>query len=210
MDSKNIVFTIIDWSKSIGLAFVLAIVINIFVLEPFMVSGSSMEPTMHGEILQGSQQVQQGDKVLAWKLSYLFKDPQFGDIVILDSRVTRERQLSDALKESTLVTLARKVIQGKEPSRANWVKRVVGEPGDVIEFIGGQLYRNGELVVESYIYEPMQMPNLRVVVPEESVYVLGDNRNNSEDSRAIGPVPYSHIRGKVIFRYGPLSSFTKF
>lgn len=165
---------------------------------------------MQGEIMHGAQQVQRGDKVLAWKLSYLISEPQYEDIVILDSRVTRERHFLDAFKESTLITLARNAILRQEQGRTNWVKRVVGKPGDILEFKAGQLYRNGELLEEPYLDEPMVMPDMKVEVPKGSVYVLGDNRNYSEDSRVIGAIPYSHIRGKVVLRYGPLSKFTRF
>ena len=84
------------------------------------------------------------------------------------------------------------------------VKRVVGLPGDTVEIAGGQFYLNGEPRNEPYLknsyivyrYGPAR-------VPPENLFVLGDNRNNSEDSSLWGFLPKENIRGKVIFRYWP-------
>jgi signal peptidase I len=88
------------------------------------------------------------------------------------------------------------------------VKRLIGLPGDVVEVTWGRFYRNGKPVEEPYlkesfivyIYGPAQ-------VPTKSLFVLGDNRNNSEDSSVWGFLPNEELRGKVIFRYWPPDRF---
>lgn len=98
----------------------------------------------------------------------------------------------------------------KEPDR-DFIKRVVALGGDRVEIREGKVYRNGLLVPEA--------PGVRlseedipaeVTVPADSVWVLGDNRNNSEDSRWFGAVPISYIRGKAFFRVWPLSRMCLF
>jgi len=91
-----------------------------------------------------------------------------------------------------------------------WIKRVIGEPGDLLEYIDGKVHRNGNELEEDYIKENMLFPFETIVVPENHVFVLGDNRNNSYDSRDIGTVPIDHVLGKVLFRYYPFDKMTNF
>ena len=86
-----------------------------------------------------------------------------------------------------------------------YVKRLIGKPGDVIEFKDNQLYRNGKLLVEDYLQEAMQNnPDCIYTVPENAYYCLGDNRNNSQDSRYYGAFSKQTFCGKLIFYVNPL------
>lgn len=91
----------------------------------------------------------------------------------------------------------------------SYIKRVVGVSGDVVEIVGGQLIVNGESVEEWYV--PTEYRDLSshaaVVVPEDSLYVLGDHRNTSNDSRMWGTVPLPFVTGKAVFAYWPLDRF---
>ena len=91
----------------------------------------------------------------------------------------------------------------------SYIKRVVGVEGVVVEIIGGQLFVNGEGVDEWYV--PAEYRDLSthaaVVVPEDSLYVLGDHRNTSNDSRMWGTVPVAFVTGKAVFAYWPLDRF---
>lgn len=80
------------------------------------------------------------------------------------------------------------------------IKRVIGVAGDHIEIRDNTLIRNGATVTEDYINEPVWAENvdIDITVPEDSIYVLGDNRNHSADSRALGSLPVKNIYGKVI------------
>lgn len=85
--------------------------------------------------------------------------------------------------------------------QSNLIKRVVGLEGDTIEIKAGKLFRNGELIEENYIKEPMRVNNnYRWTLGKGEVLVLGDNRNNSEDSRHFGAINKKDIRGEVIIR----------
>jgi len=96
----------------------------------------------------------------------------------------------------------------RDPSR-DFIKRVIGVPGDVMEVREGQVYRNGELLKEPYILEMTRGSFPATKVPEGHLFVMGDNRNNSEDSRsrAVGFVPNEMVKGKAILVFWPPSEF---
>lgn len=175
-----------DWIKALGLSFVVAMLITIFVFQPFKVEGHSMDPTLRDN-----------ERIYVSKLSHTFSYlPEYGDIVIIDSRVERKRTFRDDLTETPFFSL----FTSKEEGRTFYVKRVIGKPGDVLEFKENKVIRNGEALDEPYIKETMQfVSDKKWVVPKDSVFVMGDNRNNSRDSRDIGFIPLDHIIGKKVF-----------
>lgn len=181
---------VLSWAGTIAIAVVIAILINLFIFQTYSVIGSSMEPTLH-----------QGDIAVASKVfRTLNKLPDYGDIVIIDSRIERKHSIIDDL----LDTFRSNVIAIKLFKSQNhdyWVKRVIGKPGDVLEIRDGLVYRNDQLLDEPYIKERIHIySNDRIVVPENHIYVLGDNRNHSSDSRVIGPIPMSNVVGKMKFK----------
>ncbi|MFS0558647.1 signal peptidase I [Brevibacillus sp. 179-C9.3 HS] len=174
------------WTKTLGVSISLAMFVNIFVLQPFKVNGQSMEPTLQNE-----------ERIYVSKLSHTFSYlPEYNDIVVVDSRVDRDRTVKDDILENPLLMLA----MGKSDTKTFWVKRVIGRPGDVLEFKNETVYRNGEALNEPYIKEKMiNLPDSKIVIPQNHVFVMGDNRNNSDDSRDIGVIPLDHIMGKKLF-----------
>lgn len=197
---------VISWSKALLLALTLSIIISAFVIQPFSVMGSSMEPTLDGK--DPDNDSKKGDYVMVSKSNYaLGTEPKYNDIVIIDSRIGKERSLKDNFLESPIV---RKALNQDYNETNYWIKRVIGEPGDLLEYIDGKVHRNGNELEEDYIKENMLFPFETIVVPENHVFVLGDNRNNSYDSRDIGTVPIDHVLGKVLFRYYPFDKMTNF
>lgn len=91
------------------------------------------------------------------------------------------------------------------PSEEDYLKRVIGLPGDTVEVKGGQVLVNGRVLVEPYIAEAPTYPYGPVTVPEGKVFVLGDNRNQSYDSHAWGLLDESAIHGRAWVRYWPLN-----
>ena len=124
-----------------------------------------------------------GDHVFADKLSYKHREPRHGEIVIFTFPSTEPGAPEDMM-----------------------IKRVIGLPGDVIEVRDGSLYRNDHRISEPYIREPMQYVFPKVKVPEGKLFVLGDNRNESDDSHIWGFLDRSRLIGRVTIRFWPLKS----
>ncbi|MBX6394544.1 MAG: signal peptidase I [Alicyclobacillaceae bacterium] len=123
-----------------------------------------------------------GERLIVDKIVYDFGSPHYGDVVIF-------RYPAD-------------------PSQ-DFVKRVIGLPGDRIEIRGGVVYRNGQPLEEPYTAEAPRAPFGPAVVPPGHVFVLGDNRNHSKDSRdpSVGMVPYGNLIGRADVIFWPLSRF---
>lgn len=87
------------------------------------------------------------------------------------------------------------------------VKRVVGLPGEEIGIYNGHVYINGKRLEEPYMKEPMIGDAVAYRIPEGTIFVMGDNRNNSEDSRVWGPIPVASVLGRAKLLFWPLSKF---
>ncbi len=174
-----------SWLSTCGMALILALFISIFAFQPYKVEGHSMEPTLQDQ-----------ERIYVSKLQHTFSAvPDYGDIVVIDSRVERDRSFYDDVLELPVFQF----LLGKQ-DRIYYVKRVIGKPGDVIELVEHKFYRNGVELKEPYIKETVDnSTSEKWVVPENHLFVMGDNRNNSHDSRAIGFIPLDHNMGKKIF-----------
>jgi len=175
------------------MALVLAILIKTFLFQAFFIPSASMEPTLMGP----------GDRVLVNKIPYYFGDPQRGDIIVFSEP-----------KASTAP--GRGVISGffhwlgaavgvQQPESPDFIKRVIGLPGDTVWASGGHVYVNGTRLSEPYLTQPTaDFPHTKV--PPGDLFVMGDNRSNSLDSRfGLGFVPESKVIGKAFVIIWPLS-----
>ena len=161
------------WWASFLLWLALALLLRWAVVEPRWIPSGSMLPTLE---LQ--------DRVLVEKVRPKLGQPlPLGTIVVFHP------------PEALLAA-------GYDP-KAALIKRVVGRSGDVVEVKGGQLYRNGEAVVEPWLAEPMLYRFGPVTVPNGNLLVLGDNRNASLDSHLWGPLPNQEVIGTALVRYWP-------
>ncbi|NLM25586.1 MAG: signal peptidase I [Firmicutes bacterium] len=124
--------------------------------------------------------LQNNQRLLVDKISYRFTEPRKGDII---------------------------VFKYPQNPKEEFIKRIIGVPGDSVAIIDGKLFINGQLIEEDYILEPTIRGFLPQVVPEGHYFVLGDNRNNSLDSRdfRVGFVPKDLIIGRAIWSYWPLN-----
>jgi signal peptidase I len=204
MFKNKVMVELISWGKMLFLAFGMFIIISILLFQPYTVNGSSMAPTFEGTDPNNHEKI--GDYVLVSKSSYkIYTKPKNGDIVVVDSRTYKRRTFKDELVEHPLVSTFT-----NRNNNYKWIKRVIGVEGDRIELKNGKLYRNGIVLEEEYILEEMAGSFEAITVPENHVFVLGDNRNHSGDSRIVGSIPYENVIGKVIGRYFPLSKLDLF
>ena len=192
----KVVRELLSWTGTIVASVVVALLIIVFLFQPTSVDGDSMNNTLSDN-----------DKIIINKTQNIFhSSPDYEDIVIIDSRVDRERtfwdNVIDPIKYSIIVTKFTKD-KDEEEEEIFWVKRVIGKAGDVLEFKNGKVIRNGDTLEEPYIKEPMTYESdEKVTVPENSVFVMGDNRNYSKDSRFIGSIPLDHVIGKYLIKLG--------
>ena len=177
---KKLLKSLLEWAGMIGFSFALALIINLFIMQPIKVEGKSMYPTLHDD-----------DFVILSRIGKTLNlDLDYGNIIVIDHRTDRKRSLLDDISDISFFH--------RFENRNLWIKRLIGKPGDVIEIRSGAVYRNGELLDEPYLLEEfMYGPSERFVVPEDHIFVLGDNRNNSMDSRKIGFIPFDNIKGTM-------------
>ncbi|MTI85911.1 MAG: signal peptidase I [Firmicutes bacterium] len=158
----------IETVKSVVIAVLLALIIRMFVFEPFYIPSGSMVPTL-----------QVGDRIIVSKLSYHFTKPNLGDIMVFKFPL--------------------------DPS-TDFVKRTIGTAKDTVESRNSELYINDKRVEENYLPPELHFDNFGPVkVPPGNYFMMGDNRNHSQDSRAWGPLPEDNIIGKAVLIYWPLN-----
>ncbi len=156
---------------------VFLLLLSNFVVQPFLIPSRSMEPTL-----------QVGDRVLVNKLAYRFGGrPQHGDVVVFDGTGSFVRERADGGPVAGLLHGAASALGIGEPSETDFVKRVVGVGGDDVVCCDadGRIKVNGVPVAEPYLYPgdtPSRVP-FRIVVPMGTLWVMGDHRSQSRDSR---------------------------
>ncbi len=157
------------------IALALAILIRLFIAEPRYIPSDSMEPTLLV-----------GDRLVVEKLSYHLHPPQTGDIVVFQPPIQFQEQF------------------GFLPDKA-FIKRVIGTAGDRVQVQEGVVYLNDQPLSEAYIAEPPAYEMPMVQVPADSLFVMGDNRNNSNDSHVWGFLPRQNLIGRAVLRFFPFN-----
>jgi len=171
---KKVLHVIREVLETIVPAVLIALLINLFMAQATRVHGQSMEPNLHTD-----------QRLVVEKLSYNrylrqvlgFEGPQHGDVVVI-----------------------RLPTQGNELL----IKRVIGLPGDVIDIHDGQVFVNGQPLDEPYLVGSTSGSFGPTTVPPLNIFVLGDNRNFSNDSRSFGTVPLKNVVGRAWFSYWPI------
>ena len=174
---EQVMSELLDWLKYIVSALAVGLLIVTFVIQNNRVIGISMEPTLS-----------QGDQLLVQKVSAQLGSFHYGDIVTISGE---------------------KLLGEEEP---DLVKRVIGLAGDAIEIRDGRVYRNGIPLDEDYLAAglktyPLERGYDSVTLQPNQIYVMGDNRGNSKDSRVFGPISADFIIGTCVIRFYPFDRF---
>jgi len=172
---KKIWMFFLDFIETIVIALAIFVVVYRFLFQPHQVKGNSMYDNFHD-----------GEYLLTNKIVYQVDKPQLSDVIVFKAPKNEDY---------------------------DYIKRIVGLPGDRIKVMDNQIYRNGELFDES-AYLDAGVPTKAgkyaqegqvITVPQNSYFAVGDNRNNSSDSREWGVVPRENIVGKAWIKYWPLN-----
>jgi signal peptidase I len=179
----------------VALAILLAVVFKTFLVAAFYIPSGSMESTLNVS-----------DRVLVEKVSYRFGDVQNGDVVVF---VHDDPGLEPAGPSNPIARFFSSLGQAiglVPPSDRDFIKRVVGVPGDEITCRDGRLVRNGKPVDEPYLDPAVTTEGCKTTtVQPGQLYVMGDNRSNSQDSRSFGVIDRSDVVGRAFVRIWPLT-----
>jgi signal peptidase I len=197
LDSDREPSTVLQIARELAVlvvtALVIAVVVKSFVAQAFYIPSGSMLP-----------QLQINDRVVVSKISYKIHDPHRGDIVVFDAPGGKAKDRSPVVER-----MLRSVVQSiglSAPSTDEYIKRVVALPGERVEGHGGKVLVDGRELVEPYLPAGVTTTDfVAVVVPPGKLWVMGDNRGNSADSRVFGPIPESTVVGRAFARVWPLN-----
>jgi signal peptidase I len=184
------------------LAFALALLIKTFFFQAFFIPSGSMEPTLV-----------RGDRVIVNKIPYYLHDPRRGDVIVFSNPNGKsvDRGIVGGffhwLGQGLGLTGAEEPSCGDTNPDEDFIKRVIGLPGDTVEGRGGAVWVDGKKLTEPYLAEGGRTePFAPVDVPPGKLFVMGDNRGNSCDSRfALGMVPEDHVIGRAVVIIWPPS-----
>jgi signal peptidase I len=169
-----------EWPVLLALSLLISVALKIFVVQVFYIPSGSMEKTLHG-----CSGCHNNDRVVVEKVSYRFHPPRRGDVIVFDGRGSFTHQ----------------------PGEKDFVKRVIGLPGDVVACCDpqGRVTVNDVALDEPYLFEDVRRPFDPVTVPGGRLWVMGDHRCCSEDSRDHGPIPIGKVVGRAVVLVWPPS-----
>jgi len=174
----------IDWVVTIVGAVAIVLAVKEWVVNPYRIPSSSMEPTLHCAGAGLGCTARFSDRVLANRFIYHFRDPERGNIVVFETPL---RARNDCGAGGT------------------FVKRIIGLPGETWEMRNGFVFIDGKRLRESYVKADRRDVDTRppTKIPKSSYFVMGDNRAQSCDSRVWGSLPRANLIGKVFSIYFP-------
>lgn len=173
-------------------ALVAAVLLKTFVLQSFFIPSESMVETL-----------QINDRIMVNKLSYRFGDIKRGQVIVFDDPHD-EGDVGESLLGSALRNVAESV--GLSAPRSEFIKRVIALPGETVEIRGGVVMIDNTPIEEPYLAPGVQTTDFGPeLIPEGHVFVMGDNRGSSSDSRVFGPIPADEVVGRAFVIIWPPS-----
>ena len=178
-------------------AVVIALLIKTFLLQAFYIPSESMLPALRV-----------GDRVLVEKVSYRLHEPRRGDVVVFKRDVVTASPQAENSFWTDVADGFKGLFGFPTAGEQDFIKRVMAVGGDTIEGKSGDVFVNGRAVAEPYLPKGVEtLPFGPVQVPEGQIFVMGDNRGNSDDSRSFGPVPVDEVVGHAFILIWPPGDF---
>lgn len=184
----------------IVVAIAIALLIKTFVVQAFYIPSGSMENTLLVN-----------DRVLVSKFVYDFGSPKRGQIVVFVAPVSATDAPVPPTGFAGFVNSVKEAV-GLPSTERDFIKRVIGVGGDTIQVKNATLYVNNQAVKEPYLDADARLPSSMynygpITVPKNDLFVMGDNRGDSDDSRVFGVIPVSSVVGEAFVRIWPLGRF---
>jgi signal peptidase I len=191
---KSTASSILELAVIVVIALGLALGIQAFLVKPYRIPSESMVPTL-----------EVGQRVLVNRIGTHFGDPSVGDILVFHPPKGAEDNMNVCGREHPSDQACALPTPGQLD--VNYIKRVVGAPGDHLKIVGGHVIRNGKRESDSYIApcgdaDACNLPK-EFTVPKDHYFMMGDNRGASDDSRFWGPIEKSSIIGEAFATYWP-------
>ena len=211
IDKNQILKEIFNWIVCIVIAIILALLIKYFLLTPTIVKQSSMFPTL-----------KENQRLILSRVGRTFKQmPERGDIITFEAPSETHRTKDDTDLSNPVAiftdTSDMSIIEKfnyyvLETTKTSYIKRVIGLPGEHVQIKEGKVFINGEELQEDYLQPGIVTDDLEgiftdIIVPQDTVFAMGDNRNSSVDCRSFGCIPLDKIEGEVKLRFWPLNQF---
>lgn len=170
-----------------------AILIKTFLIQAFWIPSGSMIPTL-----------EVNDRVLVNKLEYRFGEPERGDVVVFESPYADDAP--EPVGEVIVRTIAESLGIRTAAVPDDFIKRVIASGGQTVEIVDNRVVVDGVVIAEPYLPNGVQMQDMAAVeVPRGELWVMGDNRNHSSDSRVFGTIAEDHVLGRAFVLMWPIS-----
>ena len=190
-----------EWIACFFIAFAIAVLVRYFLFTPTLVSQTSMIPT-----------ILDGERVLINRTVRTFKLPLYrGDIITFERPAYTENGVGKYNNSASAIEFLKHDVL--EIGKISYIKRVIGIAGDHVEIKNGNVYVNEQKLSEVYLQDDVETPitgnYYDVNVPEGYIFVMGDNRGGSSDSREFGCIPLEKVEGRVTYRIWPFDRIGK-
>jgi signal peptidase I len=173
---------------------VIAVLIKTFLVQPFWIPSESMLDTIHVN-----------DRVMVNKLAFHFGEPERGDVVVF--RDPAEPEIEESFPEAVVRSVL-EAVGIRTRGRDDLIKRVIGLPGETLTVSENQVHIDGVAIAEPYLEDGVVMPDAGPFeIGEDEVFVMGDNREFSFDSRRFGTISYDSLVGRAFVIIWPISNF---
>ena len=208
LGTGEIVKDIFEWIYCIIIAIVLALLVRYYIGTPTVVQMESMQPTF-----------MPGDRLILNRLA-ITTNQEFerGEVITFEAPTSEYKSAAEANQRNPIAkyteqpnTLFDKfTYYVLDIGKRSYIKRIIALPGEHVKIEKGNVYINGQLLNEEYLQDGVETPGhifTDLVVPEGYLFVMGDNRKGSMDSRQLGCIPISKVESKVLLRFWPFSKF---